>query len=168
MWADDENETQDAPIIKIGVHCGMSCGTTFEKSLNRGAAILSVLDELENSGYRVELWSVTDLTETRTNDRFQASVLIKSADEHWSPASAAFAICNAAYNRRIMWRLGESFASLDRFCESFGQGVERPDGYDVWFPYLLNRELQWDSAESALAHVTESANDQLTRLEEAA
>ena len=23
MWADDENETQDAPIIKIGVHCGI-------------------------------------------------------------------------------------------------------------------------------------------------
>ena len=138
---------------------------------NRGAAILSVIDEMENRGTRVELWAVSR-SSTDGNDRTGTNfrVKIKDASEQWSPSSVAFALCHTAYNRRLMFRIAESFKHLEKFVVSFGRGGSViPDDFDVWFPFVLSTESDWaETPEGAMKYVAEQANNQLSQKEQSA
>ena len=167
MWNESESEVEQSPIITVGVSLGQSCGVTSGQAVNYGAAIMSVVDELENKGVRVELWGCYANSESSGGCDFR--VLLKSADEHWSPNSVAFALCHSAMNRRIMFRVVESFGSLTRFAVSCGRGYDLYGEFDVWFHYLLGSESEWSrDPESAMKYVSGLAQGQLDNRKEAA
>jgi hypothetical protein len=167
MWNEGEEDGEVAPILSIGVGVRAPGGFTSRQKINYGAAILSVIDEIEDSGVRVELWAV--YANESCEDKTDFRVLIKAAEENWSPNSAAFALCHPAYHRRIMFRLAESFRELSRFTESYGRGYDIRGEFDVWIPALTHDDQGWSNSQAAsLKHTTKLVERQLTQQEKAA
>jgi hypothetical protein len=172
MWNEGEDDSRPVPIIKIGVNVFMSAAIDSQWRMNYGAAILSVIDSIEATGARVELWSTFGTREgysKKTCTDFR--VLLKPAHEHWSPASVAFALSHAAFTRRVMFRVAESFKSLQSWCsECYGmkENVNEAD-FDLYFEPLTYREFDWAKTEKgALEYVTKLAQGQLNQQEKAA
>ena len=166
MWSEGEEDGVQAPILSIGVGVRAPSFATSEQKVNYGAAILSVVDELENKGVRVELWAV--YANEKGTDKTDFRVLIKAAEESWSPNSAAFALCHPAYHRRLMFRLAESFESLSRFTGSYGVGYNIKRDFDVWVPALAPGDSWSLDRKHSLEHTTELVQSQLIQQEQAA
>jgi hypothetical protein len=171
MWNEGEDDSRPVPIIKIGVNTFMSAAIKSEQRVNYGAAILSVIDSIEETGARVELWAGLGSQSSEIKTDFRA--LVKPAHEHWSPGTAAFALAHPAFNRRIMFRIGEAFPELKGWthggCYGGSSTVGKED-FDLYFPALTTRDdVSWsDTAAGALKHVTELAQSQLNQQEKAA
>jgi len=132
MYTEDEDASDSKPIISIGVAVGRAGMVSQSEAVNRGAAILSVIDDLENQGVRVELWAIWYNKDGARGVDYRT--LIKRADEQWAPASAAFALCHAAFSRRLMFRLAETDEKLQAFCRGMGSGAPgKPEGIDIFF-----------------------------------
>jgi hypothetical protein len=144
-----EGDEYEQPIISIGVAVGRAARVTQDEAVNRGAAIMSLIDDIENQGARVELWAIN--YNCSGNDCTDYRVKVKDASEHWSPHSAAFALCHAAMNRRLMFRLSESFEEMEEFCFTYGGSRDgKPEGIDVWFPRVVKGEKEWGSMDRAV------------------
>ena len=163
MFAEGEDEEASKPIISIGVQLYLPYGVNESKLFNRGAAILSVIDDLEDQGYRVELWGCV-YGESRTRAKgfgIDLRVKLKDAADYWSPSSVAFGLCHAAFSRRLGFRVVESFEEADNgyLPGHTGQWSEAhpPKGaeFDVWFPYQVGRHGKgYATPEAALKTVT--------------
>ncbi len=140
------------PIIKIGLNPFASAGVDAEHMMNRGVAILGLIDFLESRNQRCELWVLNRIQDRRTSffdfgegdgeeqPEVQFDVLIKKADEQWNPSSVAFCMSHPAWSRRIGFRLIESKKEMDRATQG-GYGfspkhMEDMDDYDIFFGYM--------------------------------
>jgi len=159
MLSEGEGDDANGKIVKIGVHVFQSAMTSVEKKLNRGAAIMSCIDALEDAGYSIELWAVN--TASSGTQSVDYRVLIKEAGQPWSPAAAAFGIIHPAFFRKVVFALAEREKGYDDYCKGQGIGYE-PDGFDIVFPALLGSDSRWASTkEGALKHVTDKTNEYL-------
>lgn len=165
MWGEGDDEKAPAPVISIGVGVRAPSSATSQEKINFGAAVLSVIDELEDRGARVELWAVYANKGGDAKTDFR--VLLKSAEDSWSPNSVAFALCHPAYHRRLMFRLVESFTELEDFTNTYGTGYQ-VRGFDMWIPAISTGNSWTESPESALKHITKLAQRQLNQEERTA
>lgn len=150
------------PIVSIGVHVGRAGNVSADSVIRRGAAILSVIDDLEDQGFRVELWALWT-QHPRANAMPDFRVCVKSAEEQWSPHSVAFAICHPAMNRRLLWRVAEAHKALAPLTrEGYSRGVDRwhesVRDFDVYFGWQAK---QIDTMEDALSMVQSTVRQAL-------
>lgn len=112
------------PIISIFVNNWIVCSTTAQQAANYGAAITSLIDQLENSGRRVELTVGTIAQHFRHgNTMMSATWRVKAAEDPLDLAAVAFAIAHPAASRRFGWSLWETTdAPMDKF---YGVGMGR-------------------------------------------
>lgn len=167
---DEEAESRQGKVLSIGVHIFQSAGTGVQQKINRGAAIMSTIDTLEDLGYRIELWGVCSASDEAERNgpadpkgcSVEFKILLKAAHESWSPASVAFGIVHPAMYRKIMFRMAESFSELEVFCRSMGRGYSPEGGYDIFFGPLMSSESDWANTKAgALKHVVQMVNEQL-------
>ena len=130
------NVPSDKKVIRFAV-CSVSCRLDQTDIINRGAAILSVIKEIEADGHAVELTYLF----RGVNNGFKYSVecLIKPSNAFFSPADFAFPICNPAFVRRLLWAAAEQHPQLDKASASgYGNGLANtfPD-FDLWAPYAM-------------------------------
>ena len=110
-------ERTGSPIISISVNCSISACTGKERIEARGAAISALIDLLETSGARVELWAGS-LTEGKGSGYTYAQrVCIKQADDMLDIDRVAFCISHPSFLRRL------SFAEKD-LCSSVAQCIK--------------------------------------------
>jgi len=87
-----------APIVRLVVHLGALSDVSGAQKTNRGAAILALVDQLENAGQRVELTGVTCASQWG-NGTWTTRITLKQADEPLNLDVLAFALVNPATQR---------------------------------------------------------------------
>lgn len=150
-------ETRPTKIIKIAVHNTISSGVSVNQTLNRGRAILAVIERLELLGFSIELWGVNASREyiSAPTCEFNIYTRIKAADESPNFPATAFCLCSTAYTRRLFFRLLESDekigAALSKDCYGQPRNLDKEEKaqFDVYFPFLDSQDTAWDNPNSA-------------------
>jgi hypothetical protein len=114
------------PVMTIGVNTIASGGTKARVLAMYGAALVSVIDKLENKGIRVELYGMASYQLSPCNVR--ASWLVKGAGDAVDLSAIAFGIGHPAMMRRLSFAMVER--SPARINSSYGQcGPINRDGF---------------------------------------
>lgn len=153
-------------MLRVAVHVGRYGQCTQKSILNRGSAIMAVLEQLSLEGYAIELTAIW----RNSNKKQGASIetIIKHSTDHWAPNSVAFALCHAAFQRRLCWRVAESMGSVGSAitANSYGSGMEAKfDDYDIAFGYVnASVDSNLTSPEQAVKYIKNSTIKQLATL----
>jgi hypothetical protein len=124
-------------VVSVIVHCGGNSQVSAEAWTNRGAAALSLIDALEQAGFRAE---VTIATMSQTNERtFQFSCLLKRAEDPLELDRMAFFLMSSSVQRRFLFRLRETSAAPKHWIDrSMGYTQPIPDHFipegAIYFP----------------------------------
>ena len=147
-----EYQNESVEIVTIGF-CGFSARCTAKAMLNRGAALLTLVDALESSGKRCEIWYDDVLAPVRMR------VCLKKSSEQWSAHTLAFSMAHPGFFRRLGFAWREKFTELDGHTNS-GYGVcEEFDDYTFNLTYQAG-DGPYRTFESALAHMEALAKEQ--------
>lgn len=147
-------------LLRVAVHVGRIYSAEQSEILNRGAAIIAVLDQLQGEGYSLEVWAVW--RNNGAGEDVSIETCIKHGTDHWAPRSVAFALAHAAFQRRLCWRLAESAtgrAAKISIGYGRGDGAKFPD-FDLSFGYVLNGSA-FSTPEKAVRTIKNSAIAQL-------
>lgn len=137
------NSVKQKPIIKLLVNTTTSGSTDKIQITNRGAAILSYVDILEQSGNPMEI-ELYDLG-LAGNKLYCSRLIIKHAGQLLDIDRLAFCLSHPSYLRRIGFRLRELHADLQSsFQGGYGsmKDFDKEDldklnlGLHVHFPFL--------------------------------
>ena len=120
-----QDEVTREKVIKMTVTCNACYEIEAETFFYRGRAILAAIVELEKQGYSVELTALMSSTPSRKSNLQETwAVRIKNAGESLSVASLAFALCSAAFQRRLNFRLKEA-------SQDFWRCTKKAYGYSL-------------------------------------
>lgn len=170
--SDDGLVTAQRPIVKVGINTAIMCNVDAEYPLNRGAAIITLIDYLESMGQRCEIWSLMRLsTHHKDEPPLYVDTLIKPAHLPWDPGSFAFSLIHPAWFRRIMFRVIESRHEWPK-SGGFGYGcapnsIEDIEDWDIFFGELSNRKdseihdptSHYESPEKAIEYIQKIAKE---------
>lgn len=140
MVMDGQAESSSAPIITIGI-ASLSASTDAYAAANRGIAAMSLVDVLEEAGYRCEVKVIWDNKSSYGDERSCTTVLIKRAGESWQPGPCSFMMAHPAARRRLGFAVFErgNDASAKVTNAGYGSGVEtqwEQHGCDIIFEYM--------------------------------
>lgn len=154
------------PIISIFVNNWISCAVNGNQMANFGAALVAMIDQLENTGRRVELTAGTIAQHYRNRDIIMsASWKVKGAEDPLDLASVAFAIAHPGASRRFGWSLWErTDAPADSmFGCGLGPSATEDDLIDPYpgtliLPGLKHEPTRCKTLEDALKYAAEQIN----------
>ena len=158
-YEEGDMTTAQMPTVTIGIGT-FSYGVGAHAVLNRGIAVLSLIDSIEAIGYRVQLDYVGDNVAGGDDTLKRIRVVLKRAEDHWNPGSVAFATANASMLRRL------TVACLERDPDSVERtqgGYGRGDGgyrqeYSMAFGYMTSN-AGYDTLPKALRRVENVARN---------
>lgn len=167
----DDTDVTEKRLLRVGVQVAVASGVEKHEMLNRGAAIMAVLDQLSREGYHIELWALgRSMTDGATASM---EVCLKHAHDLWSPASISYALCHVGFFRRLGFNVFEHMpdASARITQYSYGDGgllkdMTFPD-FDISFGYVYpgkGIEPHLRSIEAATAYVKQDVIAQLNKL----
>ena len=158
------------PVIKMAANIGVASAVTASDRANVGAAYLTVVTELEQAGYRVQLDAVWLVGAGNTNRQkvnakwMNMQVTVKNPDQPFNPATAAFLLCHPAVTRRLGFAIAERVHTWEPTV-SAGYGRCTPANaatnnlkarYDIYTDTLYDQK--WlHSPRLALEHIRELA-----------
>jgi len=102
----DEQRTA-LPIVTIAVNIGAAHFTPTNVMINRGAAIVALIDSIEAQDQRVELICCTRSTLRHNKGPLDIRVTVKRADEHVNLDRIAFTMAHPSMLRRMALRVME-------------------------------------------------------------
>lgn len=155
------------PIISIFINNWIVCFTKAHQMANYGAAMCAMIDQLENSGRRVEVIAGT-IAQSFALGKIMMSATwrVKAAEDPLDLGALAFAVAHPAASRRFGWRLWErTEAPTDT---GYGQGMGRvADEHDLIDPMpgtLMLNGIKMDGArcntlDAALEFAAEQINN---------
>ena len=170
----------DKPVLSIGIQLGIAWSVSAEQKLNFGAALLSVIDELERSGYRCEvvaLWRASGNNGPDYKHYVNIEYNLKQPQDRWNPASLAYAIAHPAFIRRMTWRIAETqhqwnIATHSCYCTNENTKHLRRSlsaDFDIYFDCLEpGNARKCDRPAGAFEYVTGVVNKQLATAQEGA
>jgi hypothetical protein len=109
-----KSRARSGGIIHLGINISQSGKTTASARFKYGCMILSLIDLLERSGRRVELTLFNAVNGSPGNGKkayIRQSVKLKTAGERLNLSVLAFAVGNAATQRRLAWSVRETLPS---------------------------------------------------------
>ena len=166
------HQVDSAPVsptrIRVAVHVGRSSSIKQHQIANRGAAIMAVLDQLSKEGYSIQLDAIWRNSDGGTG--LSVETCIKHGCDHWSPESVAFALCHAAFQRRLCWRIAENVnhgIGCGLTGASYGNGVAAEfNDYDLSFGYVTpSIGRGFTDIDTAVKTVKKSTIKQLEKLD---
>lgn len=96
-------------IARICVNISTSASVNPQSIINRGAAIVALIDRLQIEGWRIELSVVwMGLVSCNHNDTMSYRVVVKQAHEPIDMDRISFALAHPSMVRRIMFRVHET------------------------------------------------------------
>lgn len=133
---------QARPIVRIWLNIGASVGVSETHLINRGVAILSHVDRLENEGKSVEVTLVYSAFRDKSGgDGLITKIIAKRAGEPLEIDRLAFALAHPAMVRRLMFRLLEQAPDLQYLSGNYGYpgDIKRTDIEPgvIYFPSLF-------------------------------
>ena len=108
VWMDDTSNRNAMPIVKIYADVGATWFTSAEAMTRKGSAIVALIDQIEQSGQRVELIACKrNDTKGYEHKEQRIFITVKRADEVVDLDRIAFALAHPSMNRRITFRIME-------------------------------------------------------------
>lgn len=138
-WLALEEVSHARPVVRVGV-CAVPCANMPAVAvMNRGRAILAIVEALELQGYSVELTAMFIAKGSHAPD-YVAATIVKQAGEPWTPEPVAFALAHPAFTRRLGFRALESDQDCNGHAASGGYGRgdiarKKLADYDLFYPY---------------------------------
>jgi hypothetical protein len=111
------------PIVRIAVNVVCSGWVDAQDIINRGAAVVALIDKIQSEGQRVELVAFCHV-EGRGNDRVIASITVKRPEEPVDMDRIGFAIAHPSMLRRAMFRV------IECVCPYYMSGYGRCAHFD--------------------------------------
>lgn len=162
---------QAQTIVKIAVMNVCSSDTKASQVMNRGRAIMALVDALESRNFSVQLdvvdsfkWKKAVFPEYRTT--------IKQAGEPWAAGTVAYPLANASWGRRLGFRAAEGSPCGSMTTKGYGDGDDlvmwqsetiNSGDYDFAFGYMLGESI-FNTPNGALRSVISTANKQNPQL----
>lgn len=143
------------PIVRIVVNVGASCHVDAGDIINRGAAILALIDRVQATGQRVEL--VAELHGRSADDTFLFSVTVKRPEEPVDLDRIAYAIAHPSMLRRSFFRVMEF--TVPYRVSGYGNATDLKDhltGKDVYIKSMLSDTSGFNSREKARAKIEQT------------
>lgn len=168
-----EDSVGHGKIVKIYVNSSASCGVSAETMFVRGAAVVALVDALENLGFSCEVETADAVAGQWTGDEeiLQYHVMLKRAGGALDLDRLAFALAQPAWFRRLVFSAMEKEPEDIRRTFSVGRGYGYPTesrgltseerGIDV--PSLRYGTHYWRDIKSATAWVLDAAAKVLGR-----
>lgn len=126
-------QPQEKPVLRLAVNSGLRGDVDAGDVINRAAAYLYLINTIEQSGTRVELWLIAgnrSVDAPTKNEPFEAvfnAVRVKESDQPTDLNRLAFLIGHAAMHRRLVFGLIEK-AVIDW---EKTKGISFTDGYGI-------------------------------------
>lgn len=140
-------ETNKRQIVPIVINVAASSAVSTEAIINRGVAVLTMIDEIEAAGYRVEL-TISWCCEANVKPvgLIDISVIAKRAEDHLSLDTLAFMLAHPSMIRRVFFAAYEQHAVCDR-DGMYGMPNGTPAYADncVYFHALYSRNSEWQN-----------------------
>lgn len=155
-----EDISNNGPIISIGVNVVASGVIESSVLIRRGAAILALIDALEQSGKRIELDALYYIGSNNFRGiGHKLIVPLKRPDFAAQPDQIAFALAHPAFMRIFMFSAlalagAHGYSSAGSACGSFANRMPEPINYDLWIPAAIGWDAQWLDNDSAVAWIT--------------
>ena len=100
---------KQARIARICVNISTSASVSPQSIINRGAAIVALIDRLQIEGWRIELSVVWQgLVSCNHNDTMSYRVVVTQAQEPVHMDWISFALAHPSMDRRVMFRVHET------------------------------------------------------------
>jgi len=112
------------PVVKIGIPSSIVCSATAQELMNRGLALLSLINAIEQNRISTELWIVQYCT-NGSNNSLLYHIKVKASDEPFDMDRLAFMCAHPAFFRRIIFSAMEHESKSGRRAI----GISRDDGY---------------------------------------
>jgi hypothetical protein len=150
------------PIIGIAVNSALRSNAKAHQIANYGAALVAVIDRIENAGRRVEL-TVHNVT-AHGKTRVSMGWVVKKADDPFDLAAVAFSLAHPASVRRIVFAMMEHSTLPSN--PGYGRIIQVTED-DLVDPlpntFLINgvghSPLACDTLTGAIARVTQQVNE---------
>ena len=145
MTPPGEEQRTSLPIVTIAVNIGAAYFTPTNVMINRGAAIVALIDSIEAQGQRVELICCTRTDLWANEGPLDIRVTVKRADEHVDLDRIAFTMTHPSMLRRMKFRIEEF--TLPNVEHNYGVSRDFDEGDfehgTMYVPhYLHNRGMQ--------------------------
>jgi hypothetical protein len=111
------------PVVKIGIPSSISCGAESQELINRGLAMLALINAIEQNRISTELWIVQHCTSGSSSLVYE--IKVKSSDEPFDMDRLAFMCAHPAFFRRVIFSAKEHENKKDRQA----LGISRSGGY---------------------------------------
>jgi len=102
----DDGAANSKPIVRIAVNVVCSAWVDPQDIINRGAAVVALIDKIQSEGRRVELIAFCHIA-GRRNDRLIMAVTVKRPEEPIDMDRVAFALAHPSMLRRCFFRVVE-------------------------------------------------------------
>lgn len=154
----DSGMTSPKPIVRIYMNVSAGAHTTPEQIINRGAAIVNLIDTIEGDNTRrVELVAVCNNQNMKNKSyRNLFSVVVKRSDEHLDWGRVSYALAHPSFLRRLMFRVQEIVSHV--YDDNYGLPQDYADAYpeaDVYIPSIRNERDRHNTRESSLQRIHE-------------
>jgi hypothetical protein len=142
-----------APVVRIAVNIGAPARIEPQDIINRGGALVALIDNIEAAGQRVELEAVSLSFCPRNKTDICIRIMVKRAADVLSLDRVAFALASPAMLRRIKFRIME--ITLRKHEESYGYSQDfDEDDFPANTMYLPRMEDEiYNTEERAVRHV---------------
>jgi hypothetical protein len=167
-----EEHTPNKKVIRVALDTTSSGTVSAQSIVNRGRAVLAVVDILEAQGISVELNAVVSNADGTGADQHKIymATCIKKADQQWCAATVAFPLTHPAYPRRLGFRFAEStpseIATQITGDHSYGYPNILPESAgDIRISSMSGgKEHEYSTPENAMATVVAVVNSQIPDL----
>lgn len=154
----DSGMTAPKPIVRIYMNVSAGAHTKPEQIINRGAAIVNLIDTIEaDNTRRVELVAVLNNYNTEKKEyRNLFSVVVKRSDEHLDWGRVSYALAHPSFLRRLMFRVQEIVSHVYDDC--YGMPQDYPDAYpdaDIYIPSIREERDRHNTRESSIKRINE-------------
>ncbi|MDP2160433.1 MAG: hypothetical protein Q8K02_08130 [Flavobacterium sp.] len=146
-WLEPEM-VDNRKLYKIVINSSYSCNVHQQNIINRGIAIVSLIDLLQDEGHIVELEIVETVKNIMDKNEFSIRFILGTSPLDIDKLS--FMIANPAFLRRIIFAICETYFNT-RTCYSYGSPtdakIDEPNV--IYFPCLYGSDYKFETIESA-------------------
>jgi hypothetical protein len=154
--------------IKLVYNITVSGGVGTDIILARGAAVAALIQCLEYSGTRVELWvnSTNGVNDERNPDPWECNILVKASDQDLDMSRVTFALAHPGMFRRLIFAVMEGHEKLMGIA---GMGYGRvssttKDKGDIYIDGAHLYDTRWTDTASSEKWVEEMLKKQGIKL----
>ena len=121
-----EDQTNGKKIFTIRVNAAASCCNEPERLFNRGAAVIALVDLLEQNGFSCEILVFQTISGYRERCLYTVEAPLKTCGYQLDRDRLAFGLCSSSFLRRVIFSVEEREPSDVRHAMGIGNGYGVP------------------------------------------